>query len=57
MCRFFEDETIARAYAQSLVTRKKTVYGYAILIKQRLEPIEGTLLNDWENVDEPEYVE
>ena len=57
VCRFFDMEDEAREYARHVVETKKTVYGYATLIKQRLEPIEGTLLNDWENVGEPETIE
>ena len=53
----FATEAEARTYARKIVNSKKTVYGYATITHQRLEPIEGTLLNDWENVDEPEYVE
>ena len=53
----FKTQEKARAYASSMVSSGRTVYGAAIVQEQHYLPIEGTPYRDWENIGEPEYVE
>lgn len=59
----FTTQKAALARARVVVDTKeangqpKTVYGTAVVSHQRLTRVEGTTLWDWENVDEPEYVD
>lgn len=56
-CQYFKTKEAAQRYARKVVDSRKTVYGYATVTHQRVMPVPGTTLEEWDSVDEPEYVE
>lgn len=57
LAKVFATQKAAKSYARKIVNSGVTTYGYATVVKQELQQIEGTIYMDWEDVGEVEHID